>query len=409
MMVFASFQREVEIRMSDINNVVIVGSARTAIGDFGAALKDIPPVELASCVIKHAIDRSNIEVGDVEHVVLGNVIHTEPRDMYISRVASIEAGIAHSTPALTVNRLCGSGLQAIISAIQLLMLGDVQTAVAGGAENMSRAGYLMPSVRWGKRMGDAEVIDMMTMALHDPFGHGHMGVTAENVARQFKISREQQDMFALESHKRAAQAIQNGFFDDQIVSINLNKRNKRTEFKIDEHVRDNITIENLEKLKAVFEKEGTVTAGNASSLNDGAAALVLMDEKLANRKKLDPIVRVVSYGFSGVDPTIMGMGPVKAVKQALDRAKLSIEDLDVIESNEAFASQALAVSNELEFDPTKVNPNGGSIALGHPIGASGAIITIKLIHEMKRIKGRYGLATMCIGGGQGVALIVEAV
>ncbi len=405
---FDPFEREAEIVMSDIQNVVIAGSARTAIGDFGGAFKDTSPVELARCVIKSAIERSNLEASDIGHVVLGNVIHTEPRDMYISRVASIEAGIADSTPALTVNRLCGSGLQAIISATQLLMLGDVQIAVAGGSECMSRAGYLMPSARWGKRMGDAEVIDMMTMALHDPFGHGHMGITAENVAKQFKITREEQDVFALESHKRAAQAIKNGYFDNEIVSVSLNKKKNKTEFKTDEHVRYELSIDDLQKLKPAFAKGGAVTAGNASGLNDGAGALVLMNEKEAYRKELDTVVRVVSYGFSGVAPEIMGMGPVQAVKQALKRAQLRVEDLDVIESNEAFASQACAVSNELGFDAAVVNPNGGAIALGHPIGASGAIITIKLIHELKRIKGRFGLATMCIGGGQGIALIVEA-
>lgn len=394
--------------MSNYKNIVIVGNARTAIGDFGGSLKNISPIELASNVINCAIKRSAIEASEVQHAVIGNVIHTEPRDMYISRAASVNAGMPFESSAFTVNRLCGSGMQAIVSAVQMLMLGDADIAVAGGAECMSRAGYLMPTARWGQRMGDATVIDMMTMALHDPFGHGHMGITAENVAKSYEISREQQDVFALESHRRAAFAIENGYFDAQIVPVWTNNKRDNKEFKVDEHVRKNLSIADLQKLKPAFKDDGLVTPGNSSGLNDGAGALLLMSEVEANRKKLSPMARIVSYGFSGVDPSIMGMGPVEAVRNALKRASLKVEDLDVIEANEAFASQACAVSEVLELDPEKVNPNGGAIALGHPIGASGAIITIKLIHELKRINGRFGLATMCIGGGQGIALIVEA-
>lgn len=394
--------------MTDKNEVVIAGCARTAIASFGGALKNTPPCDTASLVIKHAIERSHIKPDDVEHVVLGNVIHTEPRDMYISRVASIEAGIPIKTPAFTVNRLCGSGLQAIVSATQLLQLGDAKVAVAGGAESMSRSGYLLPNARWGQKMGNTQAIDMMTMALHDPFGNGHMGVTAENIADQQNISRERQDEFAVESHKRAAHARKEGYFEEQIVPVTVKHKRQEIEFKVDEHIREGATVEDMQKLKPVFKKDGTVTPGNASGLNDGAGALVLMTQDEASQKGVDPMARIVSYGFAGVDPSIMGMGPVGAVQQALSRAQLKLDDLDVIESNEAFASQACAVSDVLGFDPAKVNPNGGAIALGHPIGASGAIIAIKLIYELKRINGKYGLATMCIGGGQGIAIIVEA-
>jgi len=396
------------MNMTDKNEVVIAGCARTAIASFGGALKNTPPCDTASLVIKHAIERSHIKPDDVEHVVLGNVIHTEPRDMYISRVASIEAGIPIKTPAFTVNRLCGSGLQAIVSATQLLQLGDAKVAVAGGAESMSRSGYLLPNARCGQKMGNTQAIDMMTMALHDPFGNGHMGVTAENIADQQNISRERQDEFAVESHKRAAHARKEGYFEEQIVPVTVKHKRQEIEFKVDEHIREGATVEDMQKLKPVFKKDGTVTPGNASGLNDGAGALVLMTQDEASQKGVDPMARIVSYGFAGVDPSIMGMGPVGAVQQALSRAQLKLDDLDVIESNEAFASQACAVSDVLGFDPAKVNPNGGAIALGHPIGASGAIIAIKLIYELKRINGKYGLATMCIGGGQGIAIIVEA-
>jgi len=394
--------------MTQKNPILIAGCARTAIASFGGALKNTPPCDTASLVIKHAIERSHIKPDDVDHVVLGNVIHTEPRDMYISRVAAIEAGIPVKTPAFTVNRLCGSGLQAIVSATQLLQLGDANIAVAGGAESMSRSGYLLPNARWGQKMGNTQAIDMMTMALHDPFDNGHMGVTAENIASQQNISRERQDEFAVESHKRAAHARNEGYFEEQIVPVMVKHKRQEIEFKTDEHIREGTTIEDMQSLKPVFKKDGSVTPGNASGLNDGAGALVLMTQDTATQKGVTPMARLVSYGFAGVDPSIMGMGPVGAVQQALSRAQLKLDDLDVIESNEAFAAQACAVSDVLGFDPDKVNPNGGAIALGHPIGASGAIIAIKLVYELKRIKGRYGLATMCIGGGQGIAIIIEA-
>ena len=387
--------------------VVVVSGARTAIGDYGGALKEMAATKLGAVAIREAVSRAKIEPGRVGHVVMGSVIHGEARDMYLSRVAALEAGIQVGTPCLTVNRLCGSGLQAIVSAAQHLMLGDCDIAVAGGAESMSRAAYFLPAGRWGQRMGDATVVDAMTGALHDPFGHGHMGVTAENIAAKYGFTRQQQDEFSISSHQKAAKAIEAGYFKSQIVPIELKTRKGVEQFTADEHVRPGATMEDLGKLKTVFKKDGTVTAGNASGINDAAAAVVLMEAQAAQRANVKPMARLVAYGHAGIDPKIMGLGPVSAVKSALKKAGLRIGDIDVIESNEAFAAQALGVSQQLDFDPAKVNPNGGAVALGHPIGATGCILTIKAMYELHRTNKRYGLITMCIGGGQGIAAIIE--
>jgi acetyl-CoA C-acetyltransferase len=388
--------------------VVILSGVRTAIGDYGGSLKDIPPSELAARVVKEAVSRAGIDPKSVGQCVFGNVIHTEPRDMYISRLACVNGGLPHDTGALTLNRLCGSGLQAIVSASQYILLGDTDAAVAGGAESMSRGGYLVPTARWGARMGDAKMMDMMVGALTDPFDTVHMGITAENVANQCRITREQQDAFAVESHKRAAAATAAGHFRSQILPIELKSKKGPVQFDTDEHIRGDASAEGMAKLKAVFAKEnGTVTAGNASGINDAAAAVVLMDRKAAEAQGRKPMARLVSYGHAGIDPKIMGLGPVSAVKNALAKAGLKIGDMDVIESNEAFAAQALGVSQQLELDPKKVNPNGGAVALGHPIGATGSILTIKCMYELQRTGGRYGLVTMCIGGGQGIAAVIE--
>jgi len=395
--------------MPSLQEIVIVSAMRTAVGDFGGALKSVPPTELASITAKEALSRAQISGDAVDQSFYGHVIHTEPKDMYLSRVAAMNAGVRQEAPALTVNRLCSSGLQAVISAIQALALGEGEIMLAGGAESMSRSGSLIPSARWGQRMGDATIIDMMTMVLTDPFGHGHMGITAENLSDKYDISREAQDAFALESHRRAAAAIEAGYFKDQIVPVTLKSRKGETIFDTDEHVRTGLAIEDLEKLRPVFKKDGTVTAGNASGINDGAASLVLMTEAAAKARGLSPLARVLSYGHAGVAPEIMGIGPVPAMQIALERAGLTLADLDIIESNEAFAAQACAVSKALDLDPEKVNPNGGAIALGHPIGASGAIITVKLLHELIRRDARYGAATLCVGGGQGLSLIVEKI
>ncbi len=393
-----------------MKDVVIVSGARTAIGTFGGSLKDFPPSQLGALVVREALARASLPGSEVGHVVFGNVVHTEPRDMYLSRVAALEGGVADHTPCLTVNRLCGSGLQAILSAAQAIMLGDAEIAIGGGAECMSRAPYSMPAARWGQRMGDAKIIDMMVAALHDPFHAIHMGVTAENVASQFGISRAQQDQLALESHRRAAQAIDQGRFKSQIVPVEVRGKKGTTRFDTDEHVRRDVTAEDLAKLKPVFVKEnGTVTAGNSSGINDGAGAVVLMEREAARRRGAKPLARLVSYGHAGVDPKIMGIGPVPSSRKALERAGLKLSQIDVIESNEAFAAQACAVVKELGADPAKVNPNGSGISLGHPIGATGAIITIKALYELQRTGGRYALVTMCIGGGQGIAAIFERV
>ena len=390
--------------------VVVVSGVRTAIGTFGGSLKDVAPCELGALVVREALARAGVKGEEVGHVVFGHVINTEPRDMYLSRVAAVNGGVSAETPAFNVNRLCGSGLQAVVSAAQTVLLGDADVAIAGGAESMSRAPYLAPAARWGSRMGDAKMVDMMLGALHDPFHTIHMGVTAENVAREFGISREQQDQTALESHQRASRAIRAGYFKDQIVPVTIKSRKGDIQFDTDEHVRHDATIDDMTKLKPVFTKEnGTVTAGNASGLNDAGAALVLMERAVAEKRGLKPLARLVSYGHAGVDPKIMGIGPVPATRKALDRAGLSVNDLDVIEANEAFAAQACAVTKELGLDPAKVNPNGSGISLGHPIGATGALITVKALHELQRIGGRYALVTMCIGGGQGIAAVFERI
>ncbi|MVW80239.1 acetyl-CoA C-acyltransferase family protein [Bordetella sp. 02P26C-1] len=393
-----------------MNEVVVVAGARTAIGDFGGALKDVPPAELGATVIKEALARANVGGGEVGHVAVGHVINTEPRDMYLSRVVSMNAGIGKETPAFNVNRLCGSGLQAIVSAAQTIMLGDAEIAIGAGVESMSRAPYISPTQRWGARMGDAQLVDMMTGALSDPFERIHMGVTAENVAAKFGISREDQDALAVESHRRAAAAIDAGHFRDQIVPIVRKTRKGEVVFDTDEHVRRDVTADGLAALKTVFKKEnGTVTAGNASGLNDGAAAVVLMNASVARERGVKPLARLVAYAHVGVEPSIMGIGPVPATQAALKRAGLTVDQLDVIEANEAFAAQACAVSRELGLDPAKVNANGSGISLGHPIGATGTIITIKALYELQRVQGRYALVTMCIGGGQGIAAVFERV
>lgn len=387
--------------------VVIVSGVRTAIGTFGGSLKGTPPIALGAAVTREAMNRAETEPGEVGHVVFGNVIHTEPRDMYLSRVAAIDAGIPVETPAMTLNRLCGSGLQAVVSAAQTIMLGDNDVAIAGGAESMSRSPHADLSSRFGHKMGDVQYVDMMIGALADPFGNGHMGVTAENVAREWQIDRPTQDAFAAESHRRATHAIKSGRFKEQILPVDIKVKRDMVPFDTDEHARDDVTAESLAGLRPVFQKDGSVTAGNASGINDGAAALVLMDAETAEKNGKKPMARIVGYGHAGVRPETMGVGPIPAVRNLLQKTGLAIEDFDVIESNEAFASQACAVSKDLGMDSEKVNPNGGAIALGHPVGASGAIIAVKALYELQRTGGRYGLMTMCIGGGQGIALAVE--
>jgi acetyl-CoA C-acetyltransferase len=389
--------------------VVVVSGVRTAIGDFGGSLKDFSPTDLAARVVREALARAQVNGDEVGHVVFGHVINTEPKDMYLARVAAINAGVAQHTPALTVNRLCGSGLQAIVSAAQGILLGDSEIAVAGGAENMSRAPYIMPDARFGVRMGESRLIDMMLGALNDPFDAVHMGITAENVAAKFGISRATQDALAVESHRRAAHAIEQGYFKEQILPLTIKTRKGEVVFDADEHVRPGTTVEDLAKLRAAFQKDGSVTAGNASGINDAAAALVLMERETAVARGLKPMARLVAYGHAGVDPKLMGIGPIPASRLALKRAGLNAADLDVIESNEAFAAQACAVTQELGLDPARVNPNGSGISLGHPVGATGALITVKALYELERIGGRYALVTMCIGGGQGIAAIFERV
>ena len=387
--------------------VVVVSGARTGIGDYGGSLKDLPATRLGTIAIKEAVARSKIDPATVGHVVIGGVIHGEARDMYLSRVAALDAGLAVGTPCLTVNRLCGSGLQAIVSAAQHILLGDTDVVVGGGAESMSRAAYFLPAGRWGQRMGDGAVVDAMTGALHDPFGHGHMGVTAENIAAKYGIGREAQDAFAMESHKRAANAHANGYFASQVVAIELKSKQGPVQYTTDEHVRPALKIEDMQKLKTVFKKDGTVTAGNASGLNDAGAAIVMMEAGAANKAGARPMARLVAYAHAGVDPEVMGLGPIPAVRRVFEKAGLKPADMDVIESNEAFAVQAMAVTRDLGLDPAKVNPNGGAVALGHPIGATGAILTVKALYELERTQKRYALVTMCIGGGQGIAAIFE--
>ena len=390
--------------------VVVVSAVRTAIGTFGGSLKDVPPTELGALVVRESLARANVEGKDVGHVVFGHVVNTEPKDMYLSRVAAINGGCGEGTPAFNVNRLCGSGLQAIVNASQSILLGDTDVAIGAGAENMSRVPFASLNMRWGARMGDTKMVDMMIGALHDPFHNIHMGVTAENIAAKWGITREDQDKLAVESHNRAERATQNGVFKDQIVPVTLKSKKGDVLYATDEHFRPGATTEDLAKLKPVFIKEnGTVTAGNASGINDAAAAVVLMEAGAAKARGAKPLARLVAYAHAGVDPKYMGIGPVPATQLALKKAGLTVNDLDVIEANEAFAAQACAVTKDLGLDPAKVNPNGSGISLGHPIGATGALITVKAIHELQRIQGRYALVTMCIGGGQGIAAIFERI
>ena len=390
--------------------VFVVGAARTAIGSYGGSLKDQPLSELATLVVRAAIERAGIDAGQVGHVVMGNVIPTEPRDAYLSRVAAIDAGVPQETPAFNVNRLCGSGLQAIVSAAQSILLGDTDVAIGAGAESMSRGPYIMNNLRWGARLGNAEAIDYMNGILHDPWKRMHMGVTAENVAARYGIDRQAQDELAVESQRRAARAVSKGYFDEQIVPVEIRTRKGSSLFSRDENVRAEVTVEQLSAMKPVFVKDqGTVTAGNASSLNDGAAALVLMEGGAVERLGLSPLARLVGYAHAGVDPDYMGIGPVLAVRRVLERTGIRLKQIDVIEANEAFAAQACAVIRELGLDPEIVNPNGSGISLGHPVGATGAIISTKAIHELRRTGGRYALVTMCIGGGQGIAAIYQRV
>jgi acetyl-CoA C-acetyltransferase len=388
--------------------VVVVSGVRTAIGTYGGSLKDIAPTELAAQVVREALARAQVEGKDVGHVVFGHVVNTEPKDMYLSRVAALNGGCSEATPAFNVNRLCGSGLQAIVSASQSILLGDCDVAIGGGAENMSRGPYANLSQRWGTRMGDVKLVDMMVGALHDPFHGIHMGITAENVAAKYGITREMQDTLAAQSHNRAEKATAAGYFKDQILPIMLKSKKGDVAYTLDEHFRAGAKAEDFAKLKAVFAKEnGTVTAGNASGINDAAAAVVLMEAATAKARGLAPMARLVAYAHTGLDPKYMGVGPISATQAVLKRTGLSVNDLDVIEANEAFAAQACAVTQELGLDPAKVNPNGSGISLGHPIGATGALITVKALYELQRIQGRYALVTMCIGGGQGIAAVFE--
>ena len=393
--------------MSNTREVYVVSAARTAIGTFGGALKDTPLADLATLAVKTALERSGAPADAIGHLAMGTVIVTEPRDAYLSRVAAVNAGLSKETPAFNVNRLCGSGLQAIVSASQAILLGDCEMAIGAGAEAMSRGAYISPSARFGARMGDTQLLDLMVGALHDPFHKIHMGITAENVAEQFGISRQQMDELAAESHRRAAAAIAAGRFKEQIVPVTLKTRKGEVQFDTDEHVKPETTVDTLAKMRAAFKKDGSVTAGNASGVNDGAGAVVLASGEAVKAQNLKPLARLVGYAHAGVEPTIMGIGPVPATRKVLARTGLSIADLDVIESNEAFAAQACAVVKELGLDPAKVNPNGSGISLGHPIGATGAIITTKALYELQRVGGRYALVTMCIGGGQGIAAVFE--
>jgi acetyl-CoA C-acetyltransferase len=390
-----------------VNSVVVLSAVRSAIGTFSGSLKGIEPAELAGQVLKESIVKSGVEAEKYESVIVGNTIPTESRFPYVARVASIQAGMSLNSTAMALNRLCSSGLQAVVNSAQGIMLGDHELAIGGGVENMSRGGYLSPAMRSGARMGDSPMIDMMVAALTDPFGVGHMGITAENLATKWDLTREQQDIFAAQSHARATAAIEAGYFKDQIVPIELKSRRGSTFFDVDEHVKAATTAESLAGMRPAFKKDGSVTAGNASGINDGASFLTLASESYANANGLEPIARMVSYAVAGVPNDVMGEGPIPASKAALAKAGLSIKDMDVVESNEAFAAQALTVAKGLDLDPAKTNPNGGAIALGHPIGASGAVIATKAIHELQRIRGKYALVTMCIGGGQGIAVIFE--
>lgn len=388
--------------------VVVLSAVRTAIGKFGGALKEIPPTELAAKVVCQSLQRSGVSPADIGHVVFGNVIHTDAKDMYLARVAALRGGVPVETAALTLNRLCGSGLQAILTAADAIIHGDTDAAIGGGAESMSRAPYWLPSMRWGARLNDATATDVLVAALTDPFDEVHMGVTAENVARKWGISRQDQDELAVESHRRAMSAIQSGKFQSQIVPIELRSKNGPVMFVIDEQPRSDATLEKLAGLKPAFDPEGTVTAGNASSINDGAAAVVMMERSAAEKRGLKPMAVLIDYAVTGVEPKVMGIGPISAVRKLFERTGLATEQMDVIELNEAFAAQLLAVRHELGFPPEKTNPNGSGISLGHPLGATGAIVTVKALHELRRVHGKYALVTMCIGGGQGIAAIFES-
>jgi len=388
--------------------VVVLSGVRTAIGDFGGGLKDKPPTILGAAVVREAVRRAGIKPEEVEHVVFGNVIHTDVHDMYLARVAAVNGGIPVETPALTLNRLCGSGLQAIVSAAQTIYMGDAKAAIGGGAEVMSRSQYWLPSARFGQRMGDGKTIDAMVGALSDPFDDCHMGITAENVAARWGVTRQAQDELALQSHQRAAAAIQAGYFKEQILPIESKVKGQTVAFDTDEHVKADTTLEKLAKLRPAFKGDGSVTAGNASGINDAAAAVVLMEAGEAQQRGLKPLGRLVAYAHAGVEPKYMGIGPVPAVRKVLERANLTIKDMDVIELNEAFAAQALAVMRDLDLPLDRTNPNGSGISLGHPIGATGCILTVKALYELHRIGARYALVTMCIGGGQGIAAIFEA-
>jgi len=396
-----------EEMMSDGREVVVVSAVRTAIGKYGGSLKDQPPSELAATVTREAVNRAGIAPSDVGHVVFGNVIHTDVHDMYLARVAAVKGGLPVETPAFTLNRLCGSGLQAIVSAAQVILMGDADVAVAGGAENMSRGQYWVPGLRWGQRMNDGAVVDAMVGALTDPFDDCHMGLTAENVAEKWNITREDQDKLAVESQQRAGKAIASGRFKEQILPIPIKVKGGTTPFDTDENVRAETTLEGLAKLRPVFNKNGSVTAGNASGINDAAAAVVLMERRVAEQRGLQPLGRLVGYAHAGVEPKYMGIGPIPAVRKLLERTGLHVSDIDVFEVNEAFASQAIAVVRDLELPPERTNPNGSGISLGHPIGATGCILTVKALYELKRTGGRYALVTMCIGGGQGIAAVFE--
>ncbi|MEH6550303.1 MAG: acetyl-CoA C-acyltransferase family protein [Pseudomonadales bacterium] len=387
--------------------VVVLSGVRTAIADFGGSLKDIPPTELAGQVVAEAVKRSGLDPADIGHCVIGSVTHSDRRDMYMGRVAALKGGLPVETPALTVNRLCGSGLQAVISAAQMILLGDCDAAVAGGAESMTRVPYWLPEARFGSKMGDGTMVDPMMGALTCPIGDTHMGITAENLADKYEISREQQDELAAESHRRAQRAIEEKRFVSQILPIELKTRKGVTVFDQDEHVRFDCKAEDLVKLRPAFKKDGTVTAANASGINDAAAAVVMMEKSAAEARGLKPMARLVGYALAGVDPAIMGIGPAPAVRKLMEKTGVTIEEVDIWEANEAFAAQALSVTKELGLDPAKVNPNGSGISLGHPIGATGALITIKALYELERTGGRYAVSTMCIGGGQGIAALFE--
>ncbi len=395
--------------MSSTREVVVLSGVRTAIGGYGGSLKDSPPSELAALCVREAVSRAGVEPREVGHVVFGNIIHTDAHDHYLARVAGVKGGLPVETPALTLNRLCGSGLQAILTAAHTIMLGDADVTVAGGAENMSRSPYLVPAMRWGARMNDATMTDILVGALSDPFDDVHMGVTAENVAKKYKVSREDQDRLAAESHRRAAQAIDKGYFKGQIVPVEIKVKGGTAPFETDETVRRDSTAEKLARLKPVFDPSGTVTAGNASSINDAAAAVVLMERGMAEKRGLKPMGRLVAYSYAGVEPKYMGIGPVPAVQAVLKKTGLDIKDIEVFEVNEAFAAQAVAVCRSLELPADRVNPNGSGISLGHPIGATGCILTIKALYELRRTGGRRALVTMCIGGGQGIAAIFERI